>query len=213
LFTTSYWIPFLIAAFLINISPGPEMIYVLSRTINSGKKDGLFSALGTGTGSVIHVLMVAIGLSYILSRSLLAFNIIKILGAVYLIYLGVRAIISRNSQIEIAKNNDAKINSPFVSYFKGILVGILNPHSIIFFLSFLPQFINPDIGGYNMQIVMLGFITIVMGIIVNMLFIIMVNVAVNPMLKNKIVSGIIDKIMGSILVFLGLRFLLSTYRN
>ena len=213
MFTVSYWTPFLIAAFLINISPGPEMIYVTSRTINSGKRDGLFSTFGTATGSVIHVLMVAVGLGYILSKSLLAFNIIKIAGAGYLIYLGVKTISSKNSPINIMKNETGKMYTPFVSYFRGILVGLLNPHSIIFFLSFLPQFINPSIGGYNTQLITLGFITIIMGIMVNIFLIIMVNIVVNKLFKNKIISAIIDKMMGSVLVFLGLRVLLSTYRD
>ena len=211
--TASYWVPFLIAAFLINISPGPEMFYVVSRVINSGKKDGLFSAFGTASGSAVHVLMVAVGLGYILSKSLLAFNIIKILGAGYLIYLGVKTIITKNSQIDVEKKETAKIYSPFISYFRGIMVGLLNPHSIIFFLSFLPQFINPDAGGYNMQIITLGFTTIIMGILINILIIILINIAANILFKNKIVLGIIDKIMGSILVFLGFRFLFSTYKG
>jgi threonine/homoserine/homoserine lactone efflux protein len=212
-FTLSYWIPFLIAAFLINISPGTEFVFVVSQTISSGKKDGFLSALGAGTGSIVHVLMVAFGLAYILSKSLIVFNIIKILGAAYLIYLGIRAIISKNMQIDIEKKEIVNINSKNISYFRGILVGLLNPSSIIFFMSFLPQFVKTDVGGYFFQIIMLGFITIFMGIIINVFVIFMINYVRNVLLKSNIVLNIINKIMGSVLIFLGIRFLVSVYKD
>ena len=87
----AFWAAFLLAAVIINISPGPELIFVITRTITHGKKHGFFSSLGTGSGSMVHVVLVASGLAIILSKSLVAFNIIKVLGAIYLLYLGIKA--------------------------------------------------------------------------------------------------------------------------
>jgi len=211
--TISYWLPFLMAAFLINISPGTEFIYVISRTITSGKKDGFLSVLGTRTGAIVHVLMVAFGLAYVLATSLVLFNIIKAIGAAYLIYLGIRTILSKNKQIDIEKKDIENNKSLHISYFRGILVGLLNPSSIIFFVSFLPQFVNTDFGGYFFQIVMLGFITIFLGIIIFIFVIHMINNARKILFKNRIFTNIIDKIMGTILIFLGLRFIFIMYKK
>jgi len=213
MYSTSYWTPFIIAAIIINISPGPELIYVISRTISLGKKDGFFSSFGSGTGSFVHVLMVAFGLAHILSKSLIVFNIIKLLGAGYLIYLGVKAVISKKFQMEIIKKDSAKIYPAYNSYFKGLLVGLLNPKSIIFFLSFLPQFVKTDAGEFFEQIIMLGAITVIMGMIIGILVVLMINKIVNILFKDEMFSSFLDKIMRSILILLGIKLLLSTNKN
>ncbi|MEL7568195.1 MAG: LysE family translocator [Dehalobacterium sp.] len=201
----AFWASFLLAAILINISPGPELIYVITRTVTYGRKDGFYSALGAGSGSMVHVVMVAFGLSLILSRSLVAFYIIKILGAGYLIYLGIKAFLSKDEEAVSFKGDVERTDTPFDSFRKGVLVGLLNPKSIIFFMAFLPQFVRADAGAFCTQIVILGVLTIIMGILFEILVILLTNRIREVLFKDKLVSKFINKVMGSVLILLGLR--------
>lgn len=200
---------FFIAAFIINISPGPEMIFVITSTINDGKRHGLLAALGAATGSTVHVLMVAFGLAVILSTSLIVFTIIKIVGAIYLGYLGIKAIILKSETIV----TNTKVVSTEKYYQKGILVGILNPKSVIFFLAFLPQFVNPNIGSYSFQIISLGLFTVLAGVLVELLVILLVNRIAEVISKKQKIMMLIDKVMGCVLVFFGLRLAFSTQND
>ncbi|MCI1209664.1 MAG: LysE family translocator [Treponema sp.] len=207
-----FWIGFSIAVLLINISPGPEMVYVVSNTIAQGRRHGIASSLGTATGSTVHVVLVACGLAIVLSASLVAFTIIKTAGAVYLVYLGVRAILSGSDSIDIGKVSENK-RSVWGAYQKGIFVGLLNPKSIIFFLSFLPQFVRTDRGEYSFQILYLGFITVLAGVLVELILIILIRRLADMLLKKKFVTMLVDKAMGTLLVYLGIRLALSTERS
>jgi threonine/homoserine/homoserine lactone efflux protein len=206
----AFWAAFSLAAILINISPGPELVFVITRTIAHGRKHGFYSSLGTGSGSMVHVVMVASGFALILSKSLVAFNIIKILGAVYLFYLGIKAFRSKRTEA-LSFNKDAdNVDTSLDSFRKGFFVGLLNPKSVIFFMAFLPQFVRTDLGAFWVQIINLGVITVLMGIVFEIVAIVMTNKISKILFRKKTFSNLIDKLTGSILILLGLRLAFTT---
>lgn len=206
----AFWAAFLLAAIIINISPGPELVFVITRTITHGKKHGFYSSAGTGSGSMVHVVMVASGLALILSKSLVAFNIIKILGAAYLFYLGIKAFRSKGTETLSFRTDSDHVDTSLASFRKGFFVGLLNPKSVIFFMAFLPQFVRTDSGAFWVQIINLGAITIMMGIVFEIVAILMTNKMSKILFGKKTFSNLIDKIMGSILILLGLRLVFTT---
>jgi threonine/homoserine/homoserine lactone efflux protein len=171
----AFWAAFLLAAVIINIAPGPELIFFITRTITHGKKHGFYSSLGTGNGSMVHVVMVASGLAVILSKSLVAFNIIKILGAAYLFYLGIKSFRSNGTEALSFRKDSDNVDTSLDSFRKGFFVGLLNPKSVIFFMAFLPQFVRTDSGTFWAQIINLGAITVLMGIVFEIAAILMTN--------------------------------------
>jgi threonine/homoserine/homoserine lactone efflux protein len=133
---------FLAAAIILNLTPGADTLYILTRSIAQGPRAGLVSVAGIMSGCVVHVLGAAFGLSLILSTSATAFFLVKWAGAVYLIFLGVRLITTRTPAFETRGNRFS--NKDLITiYRQGMITNILNPKVALFFLSFLPQFINP----------------------------------------------------------------------
>jgi threonine/homoserine/homoserine lactone efflux protein len=151
---------FLIAALLLAIAPGPGMLYVLARTLAGGRREGLLSALGTFFGGMVHVFAAAAGISIILAKSALAFAAVKYLGAAYLGFLGIRMILDarRDEAISLAALPRAK--NPF---WQGVMTEVLNPKTALFFLSFIPQFVNHARGNVFGQFVLLGAISVTLN--------------------------------------------------
>jgi threonine/homoserine/homoserine lactone efflux protein len=161
----SYWLLFLSAAIAINITPGPAMVYILSRTIAQGRKIGIASSLGVCSGSLVHIFAAAFGLSAILATSAMSFSIVKYVGAAYLIYLGIRALKSKRISFDNPVN--LQEHSTFWKAFRqGVLIDILNPKVAIFFMAFLPQFVRPELGHAPGQILILGFLVILIGMVI-----------------------------------------------
>ena len=152
---------FLGAATLLAIVPGPGMLYVLARTLAGGRREGVLSSLGTFVGGLAHVLAAATGLSIVLATSAAAFAVVKYAGAGYLIYLGVRMIISaRTEDAEIARPAGLLPRNPF---WQGIATEVLNPKTAIFFLAFIPQFVSRVSGGVFWQFLLLGTISVALN--------------------------------------------------
>lgn len=147
---------FFAAAFTLAVIPGPGMLYVLARTVRGGKREGILSTLGTSVAGLLHTLAAALGISAILATSAVAFAVIKWLGAAYLIYLGVRMWLEKPSEADIQVNTDSTSSKNVFT--QGILTEALNPKTALFFLAFIPQFVNPA-GHVFLQFVALGFIT------------------------------------------------------
>jgi len=150
---------FLTAAILLAIAPGPGMIYVLARTLAGGRREGLLSSLGTFFGGMVHVFAAAAGISIILAKSALAFAAVKYLGAAYLCLLGLRMILDsrRDEKISLAP---PRAKNPF---WQGVMTEVLNPKTALFFLSFIPQFVNHANGHVFAQFVVLGTISVTMN--------------------------------------------------
>lgn len=147
---------FLTAAFVLAITPGPGIFYVLTRSLKGGRSEGYASALGTAVGGLFHVVAAAFGLSAILATSAVAFNIVKVFGAVYLIYLGVRTFLREDAPFEI---DPAAHRQNHRAVYQGILTEMLNPKTALFFLAFIPQFVNPH-GAVVAQFIFLGCISV-----------------------------------------------------
>jgi threonine/homoserine/homoserine lactone efflux protein len=153
---------FAAAAFVLIAIPGPNMIYLVARSLSEGRRAGLLSALGVETGTLVHTAAAAIGLSAVLASSATAFAVVKYAGAAYLVYLGLRALLGRAH----GSGDDVRAAPPPGDghvYRQALLTQVLNPKVAIFFLAFLPQFIDPDRAAAP-QIVVLGLTLAVMGL-------------------------------------------------
>lgn len=155
---------FLAAATLLAITPGPGIFYVLSRSLTGGRMEGFFSAAGTFVGGLVHVAAAAVGISAIIATSALAFAVVKYAGAFYLIYLGIGMIRSRNLPIE----DGPPLISSNHAFRQGIVTEVLNPKSALFFLSFIPQFVNPHLGKVMLQFLVLGFLSVTLNTIADL---------------------------------------------
>jgi threonine/homoserine/homoserine lactone efflux protein len=144
---------FFSAAILLAIAPGPGMLYVLARTLAGGRREGLLSALGTFLGGMVHVFAAAAGVSIILAKSAVAFATVKYLGALYLCFLGVRMILDARRDSDISVAELPRRRNPF---WQGVVTEVLNPKTALFFLSFIPQFVNRASGHVFPQFVVLG---------------------------------------------------------
>jgi threonine/homoserine/homoserine lactone efflux protein len=133
---------FVVAGLLLNITPGADFLYIVSRASARGFAAGVWAALGIGAGCIVHVLAAALGLSAILATSAVAFGAVKLVGAAYLVYLGVSMLWKRAAPLATANRADASSGSRGEIFAKGFLTNVLNPKVALFFLAFVPQFID-----------------------------------------------------------------------
>jgi threonine/homoserine/homoserine lactone efflux protein len=150
---------FAAATLALLIVPGPAVVYIVTRSVAQGRAAGLVSVAGIHVGSVVHIVTAALGISALLAASATAFTLVKYLGAAYLVYLGLRKLFARTG--DLAKEAEPVSRSRLFG--EGFVVNVLNPKTAIFFLAFLPQFVDPARGPVTAQIVLLGLIWIVLG--------------------------------------------------
>lgn len=158
------FLTFLFAAFMLNIAPGPDMLYVIGRSLGQGRKAGIVSALGIFVGCWAHILAAAFGIAALLRSSPVAFNVVRYAGAAYLVYLGIKMIVQR-SNLAQQQPKPASLASIFR---QGVITNVLNPKVALFFLAFLPQFVDAHRGSVVWQILLLGLIFNVGGTAVNL---------------------------------------------
>src|SRR5438045_3010863 len=151
---------FITGAAILLVIPGPAVTYVVSRSIGHGRAAGLVSVLGIVVGTLCHVVAAALGISAVLASSTLAFRFVKYLGAAYLIYLGIKTLRTKDEQILAAAGGETRLARIFG---QGFLVNLLNPKTALFFLAFLPQFVDPSRGHVTLQILQLGILFALMG--------------------------------------------------
>ena len=161
---------FLTAAVLLAVAPGPGMLYVLARSLAGGKREGVLSALGTFLGGMVHVFAAALGVSVVLARSALAFSAVKYAGAAYLCFLGVRMILDARKQdarkpetFSAADFSSAIASGRRNPLWQGVATEVLNPKTALFFLSFIPQFVNRGTGHVFLQFVALGTVSVILN--------------------------------------------------
>ena len=158
---------FLAASVVLLLTPGPAVLFIVARSIAQGRTAGLVSVLGIHLGTIVHITAAAIGLSALLMSSALAFSAVKYLGAVYLIWMGLRTLLARQTQFEAA----APPAEPLARVFRdGFVVNLFNPKTAIFFLAFLPQFVDPARGALHWQILGLGLTFMGLGMITDGMF-------------------------------------------
>lgn len=156
-------IAFFSASVLLALVPGPDNIFVLTQSIIQGKKSGLIIVLGLCTGLIFHTLAVTLGVAVIFQTSVFAFTLLKVVGAIYLLYLAWQIFNAKGEKIDTKKSKKIDFKK---LYYRGIIMNITNPKVSIFFLAFLPQFTNPNMGLVSFQILVLGGLFIVATILV-----------------------------------------------
>ena len=154
---------FIVASALLAVAPGPDVIYVLTRGISQGRKAGLAAAAGFATGCIFHTLLAALGIAALIRSSELAFDAVRYAGAAYLIWIGIQALRYR-SAFSIEGASDAKALAAI--YKQSVIGNILNPKVTLFFLAFLPQFVNSEAGGIAWQMALLGLVFMIITMIV-----------------------------------------------
>jgi len=190
---------FLSAAVMLTILPGPDMLFVIAQSISLGKKAGISVALGLCTGLIFHTIAAAFGISIIIYNSDVAFMILKYLGVAYLIFLAFMAL--KESTINL--NINWQINKIHL-YRKGILMNLLNPKVLLFFLAFLPQFVDQSDGNVSLQMVSLGIIFIIQAIIIFSIVSILASKISEKLITNKKFAKYLKWIKAAILLFIGI---------
>ena len=158
---------FAVAALVLLLTPGPAVLYIVTRSIDQGWRAGLVSVLGVHVGTLAHIFAAAAGLSALLAASATAFGVVKYLGAVYLIYIGVRRLRDRESRMIREGGAPTRLRRAFVD---GVVVNVLNPKTGLFFLAFLPQFVTEARGHVGEQIVALGVVFVLLGAVTDSLY-------------------------------------------
>ncbi len=192
---------FLLAALGLLLIPGPSVLYIVTRSVAQGKRAGLASVLGIELASLTHVAAAALGLSALLLTSALAFNVVKYLGAAYLIYLGVRTLLAREERQEAAVPAPRRFSQLFS---KGFLVNLLNPKTALFFYAFLPQFVDPVRGAVVGQILLLGALFVLLASCTDSLYALLGSTVGRWLTKSARFRRIQRYVTGSVYIVLGL---------
>ena len=201
-----FWV-FALAGLLLNLTPGNDMIYVATRSASQGVKAGIVSALGITAGCMVHIFAAVIGLSAILMQSALAFDIIKYLGGAYLIYLGVRSLLSKKRQFTVQA--EATTYSYKKIFWQGAITNVLNPKVALFFLAFLPQFVDLSGPAAHWQILFMGTWFNISGLVVNILVGILFGKISGWLSRSPGFVQWQERISGLVLIALGIKVALS----
>ncbi len=197
------------AGLLLNVTPGPDLLYILGRSVSQGRAAGVVSALGIGAGCLVHVTGAALGLSALLLALPLAYDVVRWAGAAYLVILGVKALRSGGSALEVQALAPV---SPRRIFLQGALTNVLNPKVALFFLAFLPQFADPARGPLAPQLLLLGAIFAVNGTLVCIAFALFAS-QLGAWLRTRYgVSRLLDRATGGLFVALGVRLALLDRR-
>lgn len=192
---------FLVTAIIICVTPGIDTMFILSRSISQGRNAGVYSVLGISAGCLVHTLLAAIGLSALLQTSVLLFTIVKIIGAIYLVFLGIQMLLSKSSRLDIVKVDKVSNRKLFM---QGMITNVTNPKVALFYISFVPQFISSDNHFGPVPFLILGVIFTLVGAIWDLITVIFSSALTSKLRNNKLVEPILNKITGIIFIFLGI---------
>jgi threonine/homoserine/homoserine lactone efflux protein len=191
---------FVSAALVLLAIPGPAVFYVTSRSIGHGRSAGLVSALGIGVGTLLHVVAATLGLSALLMSSALAFSAVKYLGAAYLIYLGLQKLLREESIVPSEQSARIQLSRIFG---QGIVVNVLNPKTALFFFAFLPQFVDASRGKVAGQIMFLGLLFAVMGVLSDSVWALFAGALAHALKRNTRWTQTQRYVSGGMLISLG----------
>lgn len=206
-YTLAHWSTFLVAAVLLNLSPGPDIAFILGQTARNGQRSGFAAMFGIWSGAFLHVVLAAIGLSAVLATSATAFTLVKWVGAAYLIWLGIQAF--RSDGASYSSATEVKQTSNFKIFQQGILVAALNPKVAIFFLAFLPQFVVVGAGPASTQLFFHGVLIIVVAAFIEPPLVILGARLSRYLGQNSQVAAWMDRGLGTLFIGLGVRLALS----
>jgi len=202
----AHWLAFVTAAALLNLSPGPDIAFILGKTAQGGSRPGFAAMLGIWTGTLAHVGFAVVGLSALLVSSAIAFTVIKWVGAAYLIWLGIKALRSDGSGFVAQAKGPATF---WPTFRQGILVNLLNPKVAVFMLAFLPQFVVADAGPVPAQLALHGVMIIVIAGLIEPPLVLAGDRAMRT-LRNRPAFGLwLDRTLGAVLIGFGLKLATS----
>ena len=208
----NYW-GFILTGILLNITPGSDTMYIITRSVSQGKKAGLYSVLGIVSGILVHTVLAALGLSIILANSPLAFTIVKYIGASYLCYLGFKMLINRSESV-IADNlpnteklTQAKTLNYKQIYRQGVLTNTFNPKVALFFIAFFPQFIDPSYAHSTLSFLILGLIFALTGLIWCLCLALLASRFSEKLRENPAIESMLNKFSGVVFIGLGIKLL------
>jgi threonine/homoserine/homoserine lactone efflux protein len=198
---------FLAAGILLNLTPGPDTAYILGRSIALGREAGIASALGISVGTVLHTCAAALGLSAILATSAVTFGAIKLLGGAYLVFLGLKMMLKRSGQLTLPTN--FRRRTSVAAFRQGILTNVLNPKVALFFLAFLPQFIDPASNAKVVAFLTLGLTFVTTGTLWVLILAWFAPVFSEHLRTNEITGRWLNRATSALFVFLGARLATS----
>ena len=194
---------FVFASIILCVVPGPDMFYLLGRTVAQGKKAGFAAALGINLGGYFHLTAAILGISAIIATSALAFTILKWLGAAYLIYIGLQALLSKTTLH--LDGQDRSLPALKVIFWQGFISDALNPKVAIFFISLLPQFIQPESGNTFGQLLLLGFTVNIIGLATSSMTVWFAHSVTQQLRQSHSISRGMHKFMGCVFIGLGVK--------
>ena len=201
---------FSLAALALIVVPGPAVLYIVAQSIGQGRRAGLASALGVATGGLVHVVAAVVGLSALVASSATAFTAVKWAGAVYLVWIGVRRILAR----EPALVQEAPVRRAHTRlYRQGVVVNVLNPKTALFFLAFLPQFVDPASGSAALQVTVLGLVFVVLALLSDAVWALAAGTAADWLKRSRAFLRAERFVSGSIFVALGLTAAFAGHRK
>ena len=192
---------FATAALALAVVPGPAVLYIVAQSIDSGRAGGLASALGVATGGLVHVVAATIGLSALVASSAGAFTAVKLVGAAYLIALGVHTLVVRREPAPDAVRTPRRLRR---RYAQGVVVNVLNPKTALFFLAFLPQFADPARGSVTLQLLVLGLVFVAIAVCSDAVWALAAGTASERLRASRRFLGVQRWVAGSVFLGLGL---------
>jgi RhtB (resistance to homoserine/threonine) family protein len=199
---------FILAGVLLNLTPGADTMYILTRSISQGRRAGIYSVLGISTGILIHTVLASLGLSAILAKSAFLFNLVKYIGVAYLFYLGVKMIMDKKNLFE---NQNQKIETSNLRkvFQQGLITNVLNPKVALFFLSFLPQFINPANTEGALPFLLLGLTFLTTGTLWCFLLAYSSSLITQALRNNDKIGKMMQKLSGLVFIGLGIKIVMD----
>ena len=206
--TQHFWL-FVVSGLLLNITPGQDTLYIVTRSVAQGRAAGLWSVLGIASGSVVHTLAAAFGLSAILATSAHAFTIVKLAGAAYLVYLGVKMLLERRSPAAVGVDEPPRLESAWGLYRAAVLTNVLNPTVALFFLAFLPQFVAPEASSRVAAFLFLGAVFVFNGTLWCLVLVLGASALSSRLRRNAAGARRLRQATGAVFVGLGARLALQ----
>ena len=191
---------FILASAVLLLTPGPAVLYIIARSVDQGRRAGLVSVGAIEVGNFVHVIAATLGLSAILLSSALAFSVVKYLGAAYLVYLGLRKLFTRENMQATGNNQPQSLRRIFS---QGVVVATLNPKTALFFVAFLPQFVDPSQGSVGGQILVLGCIFVMMAVVSDSMYALLAGTVGQWLKSSRSVARAERYVAGAVYIGLG----------
>ena len=213
MFGIENYLGFIMAAILLNITPGSDTMYIITRSVSQGQKAGFYSVLGITSGALIHTLLAALGLSVLLANSPIAFLIVKYIGASYLCYLGFKMLTNKQTPLitnSLQDNKNLATTKPlnhWQIYKQGVLTNTFNPKVALFFIAFFPQFIEPSYAHSMLSFLVLGLTFATTGLIWCLCLALLASKFSKKLRENPVIESVMNKFSGVVFMGLGVKLL------